>query len=236
LINYMNTSSKENIVINYLQEDKTMEYEEEKGFHPIYILAALYTVSVYLFPVIFFKVNGNINDEYGLYTWPLLIPLVFGLINLAVVILGKNSIGRTRLLNCAILIKYTLIPFYIIGGICVAVALLLMFTPIVIMVFVGPTIAVFFSVLGWLAMVGTAPYSVAYIAESNKQGIHGKNISVIAGVFQFIFMIDVISLMLLTLKEKKCVKITVALLIVLSLAVLISGIWLTASIVGVLIS
>ncbi len=212
-----------------------IENEQEKGFHPIYIVAVLYTASIYLFPIVYFKINQNIPGDTNIYTWPLLIPVIFGVINLMVVILGKNRIGRTRLLNCAILIKYTLIPFYIMGGLCIAVALLLMFTPIVIMVFVGPAIAVFFSVLGWLAMVGAAPYSVAYIFKSHKLGIHSKVISVIAGISQFFYMMDVISIMLLALKEKKCVKITITLLIILILAILISSIWLMVSITGAIL-
>lgn len=107
--------------------------------------------------------NGSSSETSDLNAWPLLIPVIFGLINLVVVLLGKNTIGRTQLLNCTVLIKYTLIPFFIIGGLCIAVALLLTFTPDVIMIFVGPTVAITLSVLGWFALVGSAPYSVALL-------------------------------------------------------------------------
>lgn len=213
-----------------------MNYEEHKGFHPIYILAALYVASIYLFPFLFFGINGSSSETSGLNAWPLLIPVIFGLINLVVVLLGKNTIGRTQLLNCTVLIKYTLIPFFIIGGLCIAVALLLTFTPVVIMIFVGPTVAITLSVLGWFAIVGSAPYSIAYIVKSCKQGVHGKVLSVIAGILQFFFAADVISVMVLALKEKKCVKITVALLVILILAVLIFATWLIALIASAVVS
>ena len=213
-----------------------MNYEEHKGFHTIYILAALYVASIYLFPFLFFGINGSSSETSDLNAWPLLIPVILGLINLIVVLLGKNTIGRTQLLNCTVLIKYTLIPFFIIGGLCIAVALLLTFTPVVIMIFVGPTVAITLSVLGWFALVGSAPYSIAYIVKSCKQGIHGKVLSVIAGILQFFFAADVISVIVLALKEKKCVKITVALLVILILAVLIFATWLIALIASAVVS
>ncbi|MGN0155797.1 MAG: hypothetical protein ACI39N_00980 [Lachnospiraceae bacterium] len=204
-----------------------MEQEKEKGFLPIYILAACYVASVYLFPVIPYwgsKINTNKGYDFG--GWLLVLPLILDIISLIVVIFGKNLIGRTRFLNCAILIKYSLIPLFMIGGFCVVAALLLTFTPVVIMIFAGPMMAVTLSVLGWIVMLGSVSYSLAYIIKSYKQGIHGKAISVIAGIFQFFFAVDVISIMVLSLKEKKCVKVTIAIIVLLILAVLVAGIGL----------
>lgn len=212
-----------------------MENQNEKGFHPIYILAGLYTFAIYMFPVICFAVNGKLENDNSLQMWPLGIPIIMGMINLLVVILYKNKIGRNRLLNCAILIKYTLIPFYFIGGLAIAIALLLMFTPVVIMVFVGPTVAIFFSILGWTSMVGAAPFSLGYIRMSYKEGTHGKFLSVLAGIFQFFFTVDVLSIMILALKEKRCVRVTIALLIILILAIVSSIIWIAAKIIGAFI-
>lgn len=209
-----------------------MEYRGKKGFHPIYIAAILYVACVYLFPVIYLQVNKNVNSEYDIKIWPLFIPLAFGIVNLIIVMVCKNKIDRIQLLNCTVIIKYALIPFYVIGGLCIAVALLFMFTPIVIMVFVGPAVTVMFSILGWSAIVGGAPYSIAYIVKSRKQGVHGKVLSVVAGICQFFFTVDVISIMILSLKEKRCVKITAALLMILILAVIISAIWLIILIAG----
>ena len=102
-----------------------MDNKEKRGFHPIYILAVLYVAAVYLFPVIFGGMSQNTTGEQDISIWPLLIPFAFGLINLFVVIGGRNRIERVQLLNCAVFIKYALIPFYIIGGLCIAVMILL---------------------------------------------------------------------------------------------------------------
>jgi len=82
------------------------------------------------------------------------------------------------------------------------VALLLMFTPVVIMVFVGPAIAVSLSVIGWLGLLGAAPFSVAYIVRACKEGVHGKALSVFAVIFQFFFSVDVIFVIILAIKDR----------------------------------
>ena len=208
-----------------------MDNKEKRGFHPIYILAVLYVAAVYLFPLIFGGMSQNTTGEQDISIWPLLIPFAFGLINLFVVIGGRNRIERVQLLNCAVFIKYALIPFYIIGGLCIALMILLMFTPVVIMVFVGPVMAAMLSTLGWIAMVGAASYSIGYIVKSCKQGVHGKVLSVIAGICQFFFTADVISIMVLALKEKKCVKMTIALLILFVLAIITTAVIVTGLVI-----
>lgn len=196
------------------------ENREKKGFHPIYLLAAGYVAAVYLVVLLAFFISREDSVEIGGGLGLFLIPIVLGAVNLLVVVIGRDRISREQLLNCTILIKYALIPMYIAGGIMVAVSLLLMLMPIAFMIFVGPAIAIAFSAFGWIVMVGGAPYSVAYIVKSRKQGVHGTVLSVFAGIFQFFFTVDVLSIIVLALKEKRWVKTTVALLILLLLTVL----------------
>ncbi len=40
--------------------------QNEKGFHPIYILAGLYSLSIYMFPVIYFAANRKLENENNL--------------------------------------------------------------------------------------------------------------------------------------------------------------------------
>lgn len=208
------------------------EMKEKQGFHPVYLLAAAYVVSAYLVPVLFFVLSQESSGGSGGGLWLFLILMALAVANLLTVVTGRDKISRTQLLNCTVLIKYCLIPFYIAGGIVVAVSLLMMFTPVVIMIFAGPAIAIVLSAFGWIVMVGGAPYSVAYIVKSCKQGVHGKVLSVFAGIFQFFFTVDVVSIMVLALKEKRWVKTTAALLIVLLIAVIVSVVGLVGLVIG----
>ena len=214
----------------------------EKKFSPLYLLSALYIIGVYAFVPLYLLLNhgaaqATSQAEYSANTTdlPLLIPVVLGVLNLiAVLTLGRRA-SREQLLNCAIAIKYALIPFYIAGGLCIAAALLMMFTPVVIMVFLGPAIAIFFSIAGYVILLGGAPYAVGYLVRAGKEGVHHKALCIVAGILQFIFTADVISMMILALKEKKCVKATIFLLIVLLLAVAALVLFVIVKMVGVVL-
>ena len=78
----------------------------------------------------------------------------------------------------------------------------LLLVGVVIMVFVGPVIAVLLSVIGWLGLLGAAPFSVAYIVRACKEGVHGKALSVFAAIFQFFFSLDVIFVIILAIKDR----------------------------------
>ena len=77
-----------------------------------------------------------------------------------------------------------------------------MFTPVVIMVFMGPTIAVVLYIIGWLGLLGAVPFSLAYIVRACKEGVHGKVLSVFATIFQFFFTMDVIFVIILAIKDR----------------------------------
>lgn len=210
-----------------------MSNENKKGFHPVYLLAICYTLLVYSLPVLFFLTMNS--DDISLLLWSVGILLLFGLCNFYVVIRYKERIGRLRLLHCTILIKYALIPFYFMGGLIIAISILLMFTPIVIMMFAGPMIALILSTIGWFALLGAAPFSIAYLVMSHKEGKHGKLLTVLGSIFQFCFGLDVITIILLSLKEKRCVKLTTGMIIILILGVLITLSWLIVKIMGAII-
>ncbi len=207
-----------------------MDYQ--KGFHPIYLPPIFYTVSIYLLPVLYFWINQNATDEYAIHIWPLLLPLILGLVNLIVVIRARNKVSRIHLLHCALLIKYSLVPFFITGSLCFVLAVFLMLAPAAFTVLFVPTAAVLFSIVilfsvpGWFCLIGAAPYSIAYIVQSRRQGVHGRFLCVAAGILQFFFLADLLSMMVLTLKEKRCVKITIAVLFLVVFIVPAVAIWL----------
>lgn len=177
--------------------------ETKKASGAIYIVPIVYVLGMYLMPVVLW-VLGNAKESMDNVNsgWVLALPIILGLVNLAVVLILGEKISRRQLLICTRIIKYALIPFYIVGGLSIAVALLLMFTPVVIMVFIGPTIAILLSAIGWLGLLGAAPFSVAYIVRAYKEGVHGKALSVFAAIFQFFFSMDVIFVIILAIKDR----------------------------------
>lgn len=180
--------------------------ETKKASGAIYIAPIVYVLGMYLMPVILWALGSakesTDNANRGWVLALLIIPIILGLVNLAVVLILGKKISRGQLLICTRIIKYALIPFYFLGGLCIAVALLLMFTPVVIMVFVGPAIAILLSAIGWLGLLGAAPFSVAYIVRAYKEGVHGKALSVFAAIFQFFFTMDVIFVIILAIKDR----------------------------------
>ena len=85
--------------------------------------------------------------------------------------------------------------------------------PQLIAALIAPVLALGMVVLGWIFMVGVAPFSMSYMIKSNKEGVHGKFFTVLGCICQFFFISDVIAIMILSLKEKKFVKLTVSLII-----------------------
>lgn len=128
--------------------------ESGKVSRAIYVVPVIYVLGMYMMPVLFWIIcnmqEATDNFDAG---WIMVMPIVLGLINLAVVLILGKRISRVQLLICTRIIKYALIPFYVVGGFCIIVALLLMFTPVVIMIFVGPTVAIVLSVIGWLGLL-----------------------------------------------------------------------------------
>ena len=118
------------------------------------------------------------------------------------------------LLRGALIVKYVLIPFYIVGGINVALFALMMFTPVVFMVFLSPVIIGVLCFFGWIYLVGGTVFSLAYIIKAKKEKAHGTVLSVIGGIMQFFFAMDVISLMILSIKDKKYIPVTITLILV----------------------
>lgn len=188
--------------------------EYKYGFHWLYLWSICYIIIVYAFSILLCEMKEGIFKYAAL-------PLIIGLINFIIVIIGRKKIDRRYFLNCSIMIKYALIPYYIVGGLCVLLTmlsgLLLMaltaIIPQLIAALIVPVLALGMVVLGWIFMVGVAPFSMSYMIKSNKEGVHGKFFTVLGCICQFFFISDVIAIMILSLKEKKFVKLTVSIII-----------------------
>lgn len=176
--------------------------EKKKKFPVIYLLAILYVLSAYLGPVALLAMPDS--DAASIITsWLFWLPVILGVVNFIVVLAAKSKIERKQLLVCSMIIKYALIPFYLVGGLLIVLCLLLMVTPIVFMVFVGPMMALILGIYGWVILLGAAPFSLAYIVRSYKGGFHSKALLVISAIMQFFFTMDVIFITVLAVKERK---------------------------------
>lgn len=176
--------------------------EKKKKFPVIYLLAILYVLSAYLEPVALLIMPDS--DAASIITsWLFWLPVILGVVNFIVVLAAKSKMERKQLLVCSMIIKYALIPFYLVGGLLIVLCLLLMVTPIVFMVFVGPMMALILGIYGWVILLGAAPFSVAYIVRSYKGGFHSKALLIISAIMQFLFTMDVIFITVLAVKERK---------------------------------
>lgn len=184
-----------------------MSKSGKKGFRPIYLLAIAYVIVIYTILVSFIVLDG---DEIRIGV--LWLPILAGLLNLILVTIFRKRISREELLNCAIIVKYCLIPFYMLGGLGVLGVLILSVIPVPFMIFMELA-AVLMLVYGWIVIICSAPFSIAYIAASYKEGRHNKILLVIAGIMQFFFTVDVISIMFLAIKENKWVKTSIAVIV-----------------------
>lgn len=169
---------------------------KDKKSNWIYALGVLYVAAAYTFVFLSAYVDEVLS----------FLPFVLGIINLIVMLTVGKRLDRRILLNCAMLIKCSLIPFYMIGGGLVFIFLLSSFIPVPFMIFVGPAAALSLCITGWGILIGAAPFSIAYIVKACKEGVYGKGIAITAGIFQFFFVLDVISAAVLALKESKILK------------------------------
>lgn len=180
-----------------------------------YILPVVYVVVSYTF----FLLAGFFDNTMELQILSILLPFIMGIINLIVVLTAGSKWSRKTLLNCTLIIKYGLIPFYLLGGsITVYVTMMALF-PLPLMALFG-LVTIVFLIFGYGILLGSAPYAISYLIKSRKDGVHPKWLAILGGICQFFFSFDVLAMMVLTLKERHRVKTTLAIFCAMFLAVL----------------
>ena len=181
-----------------------------------YILPVLYVIVSYTF----FLLANFFDTAITLQILSILLPFIMGVVNLLVVLTVGRKWSRTTLLNCTLLIKYGLIPFYLIGGsITIGVTVLALF-PLPLLALFG-LVTIVFLLFGYGILLGAAPYAIAYLIKSCKEGVHPTWLAILGGICQFFFCFDVFAVMALTLKERHRVKTTIAVFCTMCLAVLL---------------
>ena len=151
-----------------------------------YLIPILYVIVSYTF----FLLPGLFDQVVELQIISALLPFLMGVVNLIVVLTVGRKWSRKTLLNCTLIIKYGLIPFYLIGGcITISVTLAALF-PLPLMVLFG-LVTVVFLIFGYGILLGAAPYAIAYLIKSCKEGRHSKAVVILSGICQFLFSFDV---------------------------------------------
>lgn len=192
-----------------------------------YILPVVYVVVSYTF----FLLAGFFDNTMELQILSILLPFIMGIINLIVVLTAGRKWSRKTLLNCTLIIKYGLIPFYLLGGsITVYVTMMALF-PLPLMALFG-LVTIVFLIFGYGILLGSAPYAISYLIKSRKDGVHPKWLAILGGICQFFFSFDVLAMMVLTLKERHRVKTTLAIFCTMFLTVLIIILYAVVTLIG----
>ncbi len=180
----------------------------------------------YVFPTLYVIISYTLFLMLGyaieLTPIPLLLLFIMGLINLIVVLTAGRKWSRKTLLNCTMIIKYGLVPFYLIGGLItiIVTGCALFSFPLPLMPLLG-IITILLLVLGYGVLFGAAPYAIAYLVRACKEGTHSKGTAILSGICQFFFIFDVVAMMSLTLKERHLVKTTICVCVAAGLCILL---------------
>ncbi len=188
-----------------------------------YIFSILYAVLCYLAAVLGQTLTVlPVNIRLLLFC----VPVLFAVLRIVLTAGKISSASEEHLLCHAVLMKYLMVPFYGIGSLSL---LLSNFktngssaSPI------GPTPAwTIFLLFGFLYLLGSSFFSVIAILKSNRQQLHSPLVCVLATICQFFFVLDVLTIMTLALKENRCIKGTIALVVGGGLSLFTGLIWLT---------
>ena len=83
--------------------------ESGKVSRAIYVVPVIYVLGMYMMPVLFWLIcNMQESTESFDAGWIMVMPIVLGLVNLAVVLILGKRISRVQLLICTSIIKYAL--------------------------------------------------------------------------------------------------------------------------------
>ncbi len=207
--------------------------EKTKESKNITLLAILFLLSVYGAPAIAVGLASLVEKIPSVISRTIFgLPVCVAAISVVYMKQHWEAIDRTVLLRCAVLVKYLMIPLFAGGVLICLMFLLLMFTPLVFMVFAAPVAIIYILGIGWLYMVCGSAYSAAYGLKAREEGAHGEVFGVLAIVSQFFFVVDVIAIMVLTLKEKKYITATIITVLLCVLGVVAGIAWLILQFIG----
>lgn len=148
--------------------------------------------------------------------------LIFAVLNLTITVRQAKKLSREQLFNCAVLVKYSLIPLYLFGSFLILAFVIVSFFPLPGVILLGPVMALAISLGGWLILLGGAPFSIAYLLKAKNSGALNTPGAIAAILMQFFFVVDAAVIMFFSFREKRWRKLTLAILMILiAIAVLL---------------
>lgn len=190
--------------------------EKNKKLNKFYIFPVLYVLSVYLMFAGLIK-----GTENPLACLLVLAPFIFGILNIIMCAKCCRSEYRYIMLSSAVIVKYCLIPFFIVGGFLIAGSFIsgILF-PLPPMFIVGTLIAFLLCIAGWLVLAFGSPYTISYVVLSKKAGSTTGGMAALHIILQFFFTMDVIDVICLSFKAHRNIKSAIAVIILFIVAII----------------
>lgn len=187
---------------------------EKKRFSKFYIFPFLYVLSSYL------ALSNIFTGGKGLvYTLMFLSPFISGILNIVVCARCCKPEYHDIMITSAAIVKYCLVPFFVIGGFLVAGSFISGFIiPVPPMFLVGTSIAFILCAAGWLIVAFGSPYTISYVVLSQREGRTSKGMAVFHIILQFFFSLDVIDVICLSFRAKRNIKMTIAIIVLIAVS------------------
>ncbi len=195
------------------------------------ILALIYVISIYGSLIGSIILIGQDEEVSSNFIWILLaIPVVIWICSLIFNIKNYRHMDRYSMFDAAMIMKYLMIPLFLVGGFLTLFMAMLTFIPVVFMAVLGPTSALVLSVIGWVYMVSGIVFSIPYLLKSRAEHVNGIGSTILGIICQFFMFLDVIFMMVMTFREERWKKVTIALLLIVAAVIILAFVSLFAGI------
>lgn len=160
-----------------------------------YVLSLSYLVMLYVVMFFFLRgwlepstIDASLDIALAFVGKAFLLVLGMGLIFMILSIVFFKISDRKVFRICTRIFKYGLIPFYLVGGVCmVGSAFMLWMAPYLLTIILG------FSIYGYLVLLSVAPISLSYILKARKDKVISIPGAVLAGIGMFLMVFDVVA-------------------------------------------
>jgi len=188
----------------------------QKSSRLFYLFPALYVLSTYLMPFFFFQ-----QENLPLLSLLMYAPIIFAICNIIVSVKYAKPEYQNTMLNSMVLVKYSLILFFILSGVLVLICLILSIFQGIAMIFTIYKQTIRYIKLICLILIGESPYTISYLYIAGKTEKNSILFTAIHSLLQFCFILDVLSVMYLTLRAKRWRKLTLTLLTLFAAAIIL---------------